>query len=204
MAAGYGWNRQRVYSGRDVSVVWEIDGTATSRRYAYGWRTGDIDGDDFPDIMVNGGVEVELWSGAPTGVTAIGAGCPDVSGTIPRIGMTHVPELGADVSINLSRCQPGALAHLVLGTRNTTWGPITLPFDLTPFGFVGCDLLTSLEHAVAVTTTTGAVPHARVPLRIPNDPGIRGMTLYAQWLILGHAPTGSLGHATRALAITVQ
>ena len=74
-----------------------------------------------------------------------GKGCEGAAFTnhgVPSIGKTFSLVLATGV-----RPPHLPLAILHIGASNTRWGPIHLPFDLTPFGAKGCLILVSGEFA---------------------------------------------------------
>lgn len=108
----------------------------------------------------------------PYGVGCAGAlGVPTFSaqtGSRPVIGSTLNTEL-ANV--------PLGLGLIGLGLSNTSSGALTLPFDLTPLGMTGCNLL-----ADPLVTDVAAGAGTTVPwsLPIPNTLGLVGFVLFGQ------------------------
>ena len=66
----------------------------------------------------------------------------------------------------------GAVAWL--GTSRTAFGPLTLPFDLSPLGAPGCMIHTDMAHLVTVPTT------GKVVWPIPNNPYVINQLFYVQ------------------------
>ena len=204
-------------SGRDQSLLFDLQGTAAVFLGSGTGETGDLNGDDFPDFAAGGadfqtlvGI-VRVYSGAPDGVTAFGVGCPDERNIIPRIGASHVPAVGAtDFAINLSRARSGIDVLLALGTSNQSWRGMPLPAPLPALGPNDCPLLVAPDTLVPLRTN-GTVPDKgwmSFVVPIPNDPSLRGTDLFAQWLLIdGIAdaqPRDRSVSVTRALHIVVQ
>ena len=70
----------------------------------------------------------------------------------------------------------------VLGGSNTKWGPLKLPFDLSPFGMTGCSVLASQD--ILLPTTTLSTGGAKLTFLIPKDPRLAGLRLFAQWMVI--------------------
>jgi hypothetical protein len=188
----------RVFSGGDFEVIYTLALNHSFRLGSYAAAAGDVDGDDFPDVVIgDDSYLVELgpptkiqgrltmFSLIPAGVTALGAGCPGFQDEPPRIGVRGSPKPGATLSIHLSKAAPGVHAFLALGLSSTSWAGLELPLDLAALGMPGCALLTSPD--VLVHRITQSVPpapgRASVELRIPADPGVLGAAFHAQWLV---------------------
>ena len=117
-----------------------------------------------------------------------------VAGRLARFGVAGLPAVGnANFRAPVGGGAPNAAAALVVGASrlfSPTWN-VQLPFDLGPIGGgEGCALLT--DPAVVVGQALDPVGAATVPLAVPNDPGLRGQILFAQWLLVD-AGTGALG-----------
>lgn len=136
---------------------------------------------------------------------ALGKGCPDRNGVVPRVGASHPVRLGGRIDVNLSRTVGGARALLILGLSSSSWGNMNLPVDLGPIGMPGCLLRVSVDSVSGVTTAgPRAKGRATVPVDVPADPALRGRSFHAQWLVLdlnGPVPSAS---ATGALRFTIQ
>jgi hypothetical protein len=78
----------------------------------------------------------------------------------------------------------GLPAILTLGTRNTSFQGITLPFDLTPVGAPGCSLYNNWIAPVVGVTAPGPNGRATFPIPIPDDPALGYTTHYSQFLFL--------------------
>lgn len=197
-----------VLSGRDRSVLRDFSGGGWPGYYHN--PVGDVNGDDFPDVLLGGPVNqqpdeqlVRIYSGAPNGVVAFGTGCPDGRGIVPRIGASYIPRPGLPFALNLSRVHASSSAAIIIGRFDQIWNGTSLPLDLATIGMPGCWLRTSPDLLSDVPVTgSGELGRASVRLTLPSDPALRGRTLYAQWLVLD--PATRTGSTTRALAVTVR
>lgn len=91
----------------------------------------------------------------------------------------------------------GPPALLMLGIREDKWGPVALPFDLTPLGAPGCRIWTApIMQMGAPVTPSGT---AQIKLGIPVDPAINGARLNAGGLNMD-SKANSLGMTTSSYA----
>ncbi len=169
----------------------------------------DLDGDDFPDFFlmapsftaVPGTNIIDLYSGAPIGVHSYGTACPTADGSLPRIGVTAPPTIGADYQIHLSRVAPGLPAFLALGFSATTWQGLVLPFDLTPSGLAGCSLSVAPNLMFQTTTVPVGPGLGAATVQVPVPIALIGVPTFAQWLVLNPPGSPTLGATTRGLKI---
>ena len=137
--------------------------------------TDDFEGnprDSKPDV---GAYEV-------TNFNLFGRGCAGTGSFVPELGYTGQAAIGgANFNVTLAKALGGSAALLAIGSGNTSWGPITLPFD-----FGGCDLNVPITLGVStpVAGSGGGNGTASVPLPIPNDPALAGARFYLQWLVI--------------------
>jgi hypothetical protein len=75
---------------------------------------------------------------------------------------------------------PGVIGFLMIGNSASDFGGIPLPFDMTPIGAPGCQIVNNmlLSFAVAWTTST----FVRVDLTFPDDKSLVGITYFSQYL----------------------
>ena len=94
------------------------------------------------------------------------------------------------VRLHLSDAEPGSSAALLVGLSRTSIGGAPLPYSLTPLGFSGCQLLTSLDAWVPVLigTTGTSRGYAYFDIHNPLATGTPWVTLYGQWVSLGFGP----------------
>jgi hypothetical protein len=115
-----------------------------------------------------------------------GKGCAGPSGREPRVGASGLSKVGSQsFRVGLRDGFPSRPAFLMFGVSNTRGFGVPLPLDLAPFGAPGCRLLTSSD--VLIVATAGAQGDASVPVPIPNDPSLAGVSLYVQWAQPGAA-----------------
>jgi hypothetical protein len=108
---------------------------------------------------------------------AYGAGCAGTMG-VPTLAPApgSRPILQTVFTVNLGSL-PQSLAVMATGFSNTRFGPVTLPFDLTPLGMPGCSLLTSV---VLTQVATGTGNAATWSIGVPNDSSILGASFFNQ------------------------
>lgn len=117
-----------------------------------------------------------------TGFVAIdGAGCPGTGG-IPSAHPSGNPTIGASFNVNLTYARPSTSAFLFLGASNSTWLGIGLPVNLSLFGAPNCFLRVSGD--VVASIPVGATGTGGFTLSIPNDTGLVGATVFAQYFVL--------------------
>lgn len=76
-------------------------------------------------------------------------------------------------------------AVMFIGTSQTSFGGASLPLDLSPYGFPGCKLWTSIDAMVAGSTdASGVLGRFGVYLPIPFDPNLANLRLYCQDFVL--------------------
>ncbi|HET6203635.1 MAG TPA: hypothetical protein VFI25_12620 [Planctomycetota bacterium] len=184
-----------VYSGSNGSVLAQLTRQGSAGLGGGAAAIGDIDGDDFPDVVLGddfwfGGIlpirgRVTAFSLAPVGVDVFGDGCPSASGQVPRLGARGSPTTGSTVQIHISGAPPGAVAVLFVGLSDANAGSVPLPMDLTPVGLPGCWLLTSGEFAFPATTqaTAPAPGRASFSFAIPPSPALIGAQAFVQWFV---------------------
>jgi hypothetical protein len=143
----------------------------------------------------------DTWEYGPThaaSLTSFGVGCAGSSGA-PSLSARPLPWLGDTLTIEASNLAAGP-AVVLLGPSDTVWSGTPLPFDLGPLGMPGCQLLVDpevlLPLAVAAGTGTFRLP-------VVPDPGLLGLTLYAQALSID-PPANPFGAAVSdGLRITI-
>lgn len=134
--------------------------------------TVDIDGQprrlcDYPDLGAD-------EFGDPAG-RIFGSSCGG------DISLTGTPRIGATYSVG--GWTPTGGGMLFLGLSASLWGgTLPLPFDMTPFGAIGCLVWVSPDlelYRGAVSTSPFNPTSISIPL--PNQPSLVCRTLYHQW-----------------------
>ncbi|CAN0476081.1 unnamed protein product, partial [Scytosiphon promiscuus] len=74
---------------------------------------------------------------------------------------------------------PGAAGFLALGAEIVDWLGIPLPIDLTSLVAPGCEVLIQLDQVLITVADVDGL--ANYPLPVPNDAGLVGKDIYAQW-----------------------
>jgi hypothetical protein len=91
-----------------------------------------------------------------------------------------------------------------IGASNTSFFGVPLPLDLAGVGAPTNHLYTSMALAVGVTLTGGGGSFSGATnWPIPNDPGLGGAIVYAQWLILDAASNAAGVVTTHGLQIRI-
>lgn len=127
------------------------------------------------------------------------------TGVVTRIGTSCAPSLSASAAG--ASLTPGCTLRLIGSGQAGSAGffllgavRLTSPFDLAFLGAPGCLVHTVPE--VSLPTPFSTPPHADMPgdagveLHIPNQGGLLGSELIAQWLNLQRVPTNAAGLAT--------
>ena len=121
---------------------------------------------------------LDAWTTGTT-VTTVGTGCTAAGGSGVTTISATTPVIGTICNFTInSKVALVTPCLLTLGTSTTTWGALTLPFDLTPFGATGCKVYNDI--AATIPSATSATGVATIPLPIPNNPLLVGATFYAQ------------------------
>jgi len=120
------------------------------------------------------------WKSAfvPGSIKTFGTGCPGSNGVVTQTASGKA-EIGTTTTFFLKNGPKSSVAILNIGFSNTSWGPLRLPFDLTPFGATGCKLYTPptvpLGFATSTLGTLGvALPH-------PNNKAFIGLRFFTQY-----------------------
>lgn len=89
--------------------------------------------------------------------------------------------------MQVSDAPAGLPAVLLAGTSNQTWGSVPLPLALDRWGFIGCQLDTSIVLALPTLTGRAGMTegYAALDIALPIANGASRGRLYAQWLVLG-------------------
>jgi len=122
------------------------------------------------------------WRGPfRTALWAWRVNCAAGTGALPVLTNNGVPEIGQSFALELSSAKPSAAALLLIGASDSQWGTITLPLNLGFLGAPKCDLLSSGEVIVGLTTST--VGTNQQTFNVPNTTGLVGVTFFNQFVI---------------------
>ncbi len=141
----------------------------------------------------------------PKGVQPYGMGCPGSNSLWP-LAWSHggAPAPGnSKFQARISRGLPSSTALFLLGYSKTNFAGLgKLPFPLDFLGMKGCFLNTNIiMGSAAALDTTG---QGSAPLPIPNNPALRGASLFGQFLVVDpKANPGGLT-STDGLQVTIQ
>jgi hypothetical protein len=133
---------------------------------------------------------IMLVRGSPQTVGGYGAASRGTLAATPRIGLRDFQTQG--IRVHISGAPSGSPAVLLLGLSDSRMGNQRLPFDLTSFGFLGCQLFTSADVGLPVITGTSGVNegYGCYDIRLPLPTTHNGsFSLFGQWLCLGSGPT---------------
>lgn len=181
-----------LFSGRDGRRLWVFSGDWASDGFG-GSVSGahDVDGDGFADVIAgalynnNNGQyagSAHVISGmirsnpAPPRFEPFGHGCTGADGRLPQIGRRGRPVLGQTLTLTL-RAAPMSSPLAIVNV-----GLARVSIDLAPHGLPGCRLWSSV--LASANLTTDALGRSAVALPVPNNTGLLGLTLHAQWLII--------------------
>jgi hypothetical protein len=108
----------------------------------------------------------------------------------PDLNVSAAPKLGSSIDVLLFRGLPSSAGALILGASKQSWGGLPLPLSLQPLGGGSCSLLVSMDVLGPVALDTSGNASLRLP--IPGDPGLAGLPLQLQWLVVD-GPANPLG-----------
>ena len=121
-------------------------------------------------------------------VTPYGTSATSSNGA-PLIQVIGNPSVGSTYTCAVASAPAGATAHLLLGTSDTEWNGLPLPFDLsTVGGMPGSFLWASAE--TYVTGTTDALGNLALPVVVPAHPLAMTAHVFHSWVIVD--PSASL------------
>lgn len=120
----------------------------------------------------------EYVRGSKANYRTFGAGCVGSRGSpvlLPRLG--DLPRVGQPFTIQLSNLPLAGTAYMFLGTSNTSYGGLSLPFSLDAIGMSGCTLYCSGDVLFTAPIVLGT---AVFGIAIPSFPGF---TFYNQGFV---------------------
>jgi hypothetical protein len=111
----------------------------------------------------------------------------------PDLQAAGVPQSGRSFDLVLRHVPPLAPVALCHGGSSRSWGTLSLPFDLAPFGAPGCALLH--DWSLILPVAAGANGQLELRFPVPGDASLVSATFYSQFVVLDAA--------ANALGITV-
>jgi hypothetical protein len=150
------------------------------------------------------GGEIRGQLGPATLPTTYGPSCPGSNGIRPEIGARRFAGLGTSVDIDVYGGLPLTVGFLLQGlSRDATGGGLPLP---AVFPAVGLNapcffLLDPMSTVLAFTDSRG---NATRPWALPFLPGLRGLVVNAQWVLLDAAANPAGLVASNGLSMTIQ
>jgi hypothetical protein len=140
----------------------------------------------------------------PIGVTPFGKGCSPTTGLAPRMSITGgSPTLGnSGFIMEMVRGAPRLPSFLFLGISDKTIGAISLPLPLNFLGMTGCFQRVSNELVLPTVNTKKG--KAKVSLPIPNDPKLKGITLFFQYWTTSIGTNPANRVASNAVQVKIQ
>ncbi len=193
---GPGSGAARIHSGLDGSLLRVLHGDAVGDTFgACVSNAGDIDADGVYDVIVGApGVDrADIDSGSayvfdrlphvPAVENIHGTACVGADGRLPRIGYIGHAQIGTVIQITLRGAAISTpVAGLAVGHATE------LPLDF--LGLTGCTVYT--EPFTTVIVPTDSFGMASISVLIANDPGLFGVAVEFQWMIVDHGAPYSL------------
>lgn len=147
--------------------------------------------------------------GAVTPTGTFGVACQTSGASTPAL-TCGAATVGANWNHSLTNGPASSAGILLIGTSNTTFNGIPLPFSLASLGANGCSLAVSPDLSFTVATTTSR--SFSVNIALPNVPPMAGQTFYCQavladvfanslGLITSNGSTATLGVAPQASVV---
>jgi hypothetical protein len=198
----------RVFDGHTGNLLMTIFGDPSA--YYRGVRSPfDANADGFSDIALHRSGPtgmIDIYSGTPPGVSALGKPCKLANGMEPRIATEGAPTVGGPLAVNMAGVGIGQPALLILGASSSSWNGIALPLELSSFGMPRCEAHVSPEVLISRVTqrVRPGEGWASVGFTVPNDAGLAQQSIYAQWLVLDPGTPTPIGATTRTLKLTFQ
>ncbi len=96
-----------------------------------------------------------------------------------QLSFDGIPELGQNLTVKASGLPSQHIGSMLIGFSKTAWQSFSLPLDLSPYGFAGCQLYTDIvidENMGSGGTT------ASLAITLPNTPAVVGSRSYFQYL----------------------
>lgn len=173
-----------------------------------GWLYLDFEGDPRRiDGNVDGLAVVDMGMDEHSGVRAFGTGCAGSGGFVPVAGFSGgFPRTdNPNFEMVVRQVLGGSTGALILGDSRSQWALGPLPFELGVIGMPRCWLRVSMVYltAAGLVGTGPGNGVGRVSLPVPNDPVLRGQSVFAQWLIADPGPGPIPGVVSNGLQIEI-
>lgn len=113
-------------------------------------------------------------------LATFGKACLATTPSISLLPTADVPRVGDGYTLRAQQSQfplPNPML-LLTGFSATTWGPFSLPFDLTGLGAPTCFVYTSTDLVTSIPISTGGPSF--VVVTVPSLPGLIGLDVYHQ------------------------
>jgi len=172
------------YLGKSFLIEWTSDFTIPSSTYNYNWVTDAELDSQWENLTwgekIKAGTRREYGTGCPTDFRNYAI--------YPYAGSEWHHYGHCRVASNQTPC------FMLLGTNDKKFGPITLPFDLSPLGANGCNLYVDIVQVFPTLADPGSTTgefHLELGF-LPNEPFLVGASYYVQMMAL-HPSYNSLG-----------
>ncbi len=130
---------------------------------------------------------------------AFGTACAGSAG-LPSLAVEGRPWLGDVLTFDVSPLPPTAPVAILFGVSDAHWQGVPLPLSLGSLGMPGCELFTSVDVGVGMTTLG---THATLSLPIPMVASLAGSTAFAQAFVADAMANAAGVVATHAVAVTL-
>jgi hypothetical protein len=178
-----------------IDVTGAFGGSAGSLLLRGGAGTSILSGGQLlaGPASANGGyVRLDAWGALPLVQGSILAPAPTLL-ELPHLRAAYPPHIGTTWSLDVF-----APANTFVVLAASLLPGAGTP---TPFGTLGIDLSNAATVATAVSPAGSHDPYATIPLPIPNNPNLVGLSLYMQGIAL---PTGLAARLTNTVLATMQ
>ncbi|MHC5064109.1 MAG: hypothetical protein ACYTG5_09055 [Planctomycetota bacterium] len=193
---------------RNGSRLWDIernpDGSFDSilvldraPRHDWSWAI-DLPASDLQELLIQSGhrlIDIEAYEdGGPKLAVALISNRIELSGSVESFGsgcggltphsqsFDGSPKIGESITFRSHDGSPASPTVLVLGFSASSWGSVSLPFDLSAFSAPGCLLYSSVQRTYSSQSDDQGVAESLVG--IPNDQTLVGFTFYTQFVTL--------------------
>lgn len=150
-----------------------LDTTASSEPVAIAEASAGLDAEAY--YAASSGTP---WAGPLHGPFAWRAHCPMRPMAAPYLSARTFPRIGETLVLAVHGAKPSTLGVVWLGGSDSFWSGLPLPFDMGPFGAMGCPIVVSWDIGVFVSSGTDGSLELGLP--IPDNVGLAGAVLFAQ------------------------